>query len=102
MNLKIFILSFLFPFLSHAKELKISDVSWLTQLAEKSVREFHVCGNSKIQPSKKSLAKHFILGSKQTGFLFSDMVSKQKYFSIISENNLNKTLCCIASNFSSQ
>jgi len=90
----------LLPSLSQAKVIKISELPWLGKLAEQNVQEFSVCGSSEIQPTKKSLAKHFILGSKPSGYLFSNLLSHQRYFKLLSEKNLDEAKAELQKEFS--
>lgn len=96
----ILILVFLSPILTYAKAIKASEVFWLPRLAEKDVREFHVCGDSEIQPTKKSLSRHFALGSRKTGFLFSNLISYRQYVALLSEKTSEEAKSALRVEFS--
>lgn len=76
------------PFQSQAKVIKKSELPWLAKLAEHNVVEFNVCGDSEILPTKKSISKHFIVGPNSSGYLFSNLLSYQQYFKLLTEKNL--------------
>lgn len=93
------IFTFLFPLFSQAKKIKATEVYWLPQVAEKNISEFNVCGNSDIQPTKKSLLKHFSQGAEQTGFFFSNLISSQRYYALLSEKNLEEAKSALEDDF---
>lgn len=96
----VFALVLMFPLVSQAKTIKTSEVNWLPKLAEKNIREFHVCGNPQIQLNKKSLSKDFAFGFKQAGYLFSNLISFQQYISILSEKNSEEAKSALQAEFS--
>lgn len=87
--LKVIVLTLLFtPTLSLAQRLDTKDFPWAKGLKESQVKSFHVCGDSDIQPTKKSLKKDFLIGKNKSGLLFSGMMSKDEYFTILKTENL--------------
>lgn len=94
------ILSLFLPYVSQATVLKPTELPWLAKLADHSVKEFNVCGSSEIQPTKKSISKHFISGLKPSGYLFSNLLSHQQYFKLLTDKNLNDAKAELQKEFS--
>jgi hypothetical protein len=49
-----------------------------------------VCGNNKIQLTKKSLSKDFLIGEPSKGFLITDLISYDEYWQILKSKNLEE------------
>lgn len=75
--------------LSFATGLPVSSLPWLSELTKRNVIEFHVCGDSQVRPTKKSLAKHFVTGSTKAGYLLSNLPTMEDYEGVLSDQNLD-------------
>lgn len=79
----------LIPFLSvclnatAARVFSPEEVPWVAELQARKVFFFHVCGSSKIRPTKKSLNQDFALGTEKQGFFFTEMPGLSEYDSTL-------------------
>ncbi len=88
---KIFYLGLLFLSPSvYAQNLVSGSFAWVDPLKAAGVGSFHVCGDEKIQPTKSSLRKNFLVGKEKVGFLLSGLISHSDYFEVLQTQNLEK------------
>ena len=81
----------LFSSVTNAAAIESSKVDWFPLLLKQSVKEFHVCGNADIFPKAKSINKDFLFGPEGSGFLFSNLLGHNDYFSLLENQNLEQS-----------
>lgn len=62
----------------------------LSRLKYIGVDQVYVCGDSKIQPTRSSLDSHFLLRKSQTGYVLSDLIPHDQYWSILKGKKLKE------------
>lgn len=85
------VLFYLFSSVTNGASIESSKVNWLSLLLKHLVKEFHVCGNSNIFPTAKSINKDFLLGPEGSGFLFSSLLGHKDFFSLLENQNLEQS-----------
>ncbi len=69
---------------SWTKTVKVSDVSWFSDLSKKNIDEFIVCGDSSILPTVKSMRKNFVIDKTNMGYLLTKVMPYEQFLVLMS------------------
>ncbi len=72
----------------NAKTINQTDVTWISKIIEKQIKNFNICGSADILLNKKSLNKDFFQGVPPRGYFFTEMISYQEFLDVLASKNL--------------
>ncbi len=75
------------------------DVPWMASLQKSKVFFIHVCGSADIMPTRKSLARDFILGPKDDGYFFTETPGIPEYWTYVREHTLQEAKAALQTRF---
>lgn len=84
MKVLIIFWAILFSIVSFGKTYEHSEIYWAKNVRMKNV---NICGDSNIRVLKKSLNQNFLIGEKEEGFFFSDLITPKLYWGVLQENS---------------
>ncbi len=84
-----FAICFLLSTTAAAARLKSNDFPWIKSPIAAGASELQICGSHKIVPTKKSVRRHFYVGSSERGYFATGLISIERYFQILTDYRLD-------------
>jgi len=75
------------------------EVPWVADLKAQKVFFFHVCGNSNILPTQKSLNRDFAFGADNQGFFFTETPGIGEYQSVLKTQGVEEAKASLKARF---